>query len=208
MALGHYHVQREIAPNCYYSGSLEYTSANPWGELVEEREADLAGKSFIEYDLDARAPRFHKLDASRPLVNLLAVSARGMSASELDAAIKERVETTPGGIDDKIVRLVVRDVPRHVVRELDQKALRDYKRRALHFHLDTRRPEIARVSSNGAPGRRATLPETVEHYLAKRPMESGIDRAALVGLGLRYLQEADEAIQASGALPGAEGAGA
>ena len=47
-------------------------------------------------------------------------------------------------IDDKIVRLIVRDVPRHVARELDQKALREYKRRALHFHLDPRRPDIAR----------------------------------------------------------------
>src|SRR5664279_2413751 len=133
VALGHYHVQREIAPNCYYSGSIEYTSANPWGELVEEREAGLAGKGFIEYDLEARAPRFRTLEVSRPLVNLLAVSARGMSAAELDAAIAERVNATSGGIDDKIVRLVVRDVPRHIVRELDQKALRDYKRRALHF---------------------------------------------------------------------------
>jgi DNA repair exonuclease SbcCD nuclease subunit len=209
VALGHYHVHREIAPNQFYSGSIEYTSANPWGELVEEREAGLVGKGFIEYDLDAKAARFQPLEAQRPLVNLAAVTAKGMSAAELDAAIKERVESWPGGIDDKIVRLVVRDVPRHIVRELDQKALREYKKRTLHFHLDTRRPELARpATASGAPGRRATLPETVETYLQKRPMESGIDRAAIVALGLQYLQEADTAIQAAGATPSSNGGGA
>ena len=206
VALGHYHVHREIAPNEFYAGSIEYTSANPWGELVEEREAGLAGKGFIEYDLDARAPRFHALPAARPLVNLLAVSARGMSAAELDEAIRERVDECPDGIDDKIVRLVVRDVPRHIARELDQKALREYKRRALHFHLDTRRPELARVVAGGAPSRRATLPETVEQYLNKRPLEPGLERAAVVALGLQYLREADEAYQDTGTYSTTDGA--
>jgi exonuclease SbcD len=208
VALGDFHVYRQLAPNEFYSGSIEYTSSNPWGELVEEHEAGVSGKGFIEFDLDAQAARFHALPATRPLVNLLAISARGMSAAEVDAAIRQRVETTPGGIDDKIVRLVVRDVPRHVVRELDQKALREYQRRALHFHLDARRPEITLQTASGAPGRRATLTETVEHYLTRRPLEAGIDRAALVALGLRYLQEADDAIQEAGAAPPGAGTGA
>jgi len=41
VALGHYHVHREVAPNAYYSGSIDYTSANPWGEIHEERAAGL-----------------------------------------------------------------------------------------------------------------------------------------------------------------------
>ena len=52
VALGHFHVHREIAPNAYYSGSVEYTSANPWGELAEERAASLAGKGLVEHDLE------------------------------------------------------------------------------------------------------------------------------------------------------------
>src|SRR5919112_918323 len=39
VALGHYHVYRKVAPNAYYSGSIDYTSANAWGELVEEHSA-------------------------------------------------------------------------------------------------------------------------------------------------------------------------
>jgi len=113
------------------------------------------------------------------------------------------VDEVEGGIDDKIVRLVVRDVPRHVVRELDHKALREYKRRALHFHLDTRRPEIMRVSASGAPGRRPSLAETVREKLQNRLLTSNIDRDALVALGLRYLEEASALSMAAPVAPGA-----
>jgi DNA repair protein SbcD/Mre11 len=191
VALGHYHVYREVEPNAYYSGSVDYTSANAWGELVEERQARVPGKGIIERDLATGVHTFHPLPPSRLLVDLPSVSARGMTAAELDAAIRGAVEKVAGGIEDKVVRLVVRDVPRHVVRELDHKALREYKRRAMHFHLDTRRPEILRVAAGGAPGRRPSLAETVRDKLRTRLLPSDVDRDALVALGLRYLEEAD-----------------
>ena len=191
VALGHYHVYRKVAENAFYSGSMDYRSANAWGELVEERAAGLAGKGLIEHDLATGAHRFHPLPAARTLLDLEPVAARGMGAAELDAAVRRRVEEAPGGIEDKIVRLVLRDVPRHVARELDFRAIREYKRRALHFHLDARKPEIVRVSASGAPVRRPSLVETVEHRLRERPVEPGIDRTALVALGLHYLREAE-----------------
>jgi DNA repair exonuclease SbcCD nuclease subunit len=199
VALGHYHVHRQIAPNAYYSGSIDYTSTNPWGELVEQRQAGIAGKGFVEYDLERGIHTFHALDPSRFLVDLPAVPARGLTAAELDTAIHNTVEHCVGGIDEKIVRLVVRDVPRHVAREIDQKALRDYKRRALHFHLDTRRPEMMRLAASGAPGRRPTLRETVESYIGKRSLAPGVDRDALIQLGTHYLQEADAAASVASA---------
>ena len=196
VALGHYHVHREIAPNAFYSGSIDYTSANPWGEMVEERTLGVPGKGFVEWDTETRRVTFHPLPPARALVDLPPVQASGMSAAEVDAAIAERAERVPGGIDDKIVRLVMRDVPRHVVRDLDHRAIRELKRRALNFHLDPRRPEPQRMSSGGAPGRRPTLPETVKSYLARRPLDSDIDREALVKLGLHYLAEVEAAEQA------------
>jgi DNA repair protein SbcD/Mre11 len=201
VALGHYHVYREVEPNAYYSGSIDYTSANAWGELVEERDAGVPGKGLIERDLATGRHTFHPLPESRALVDLSPVNARGMSGAELDAAIKRAVDSVPDGIDDKIVRLVVRDVPRHIARELDHKALREYKRRATHFHLDTRRPEILRVSAGGAPGRRPSLADTVREKLRARLLPSDVDREALVSLGLRYLEEADAVVAAQGASP-------
>jgi exonuclease SbcD len=199
VALGHYHVYREVEPNAYYSGSIDYTSANAWGELVEERQGRVPGKGIIERDLATGRHEFHPLPASRPLVDLPSVNARGMSAAELDAAIRAAVDGVAGGIDDKIVRLVVKDVPRHVARELDHKALREYKRRATHFHLDTRRPEILRQSASGAAGRRPSLADTVRDKLRTRLLPSDVDREALVALGLRYLEEADAVVAAQGA---------
>ncbi|HUQ99517.1 MAG TPA: DNA repair exonuclease [Gemmatimonadaceae bacterium] len=191
VALGHYHVYRQIDANAYYSGSLDYTSSNAWGELSEERENDCT-KGFIEHDLTNRTHRFHQIPPARRWVDLTPVSGEGMSAASLDEMIRAAIDGCDGGIEEKIVRLVVRDVPRHILRELDHKALREYKRRALHFHLDTRRPEIVRrESGQGAPGRRASLADTVREKLQSRPLAENIDRNTLVDLGLHYLREAD-----------------
>jgi len=192
VALGHYHVYRSVASNAFYSGSLDYTSTNPWGELAEEREARIAGKGIIEYDLANKTHRFHPIPPSRPWVDLAPLSGSGLSPSALDDAIRDALERCDGGIDEKIVRLVVRDVPRHILRELDHKAIRDYKRKALHFHLDTRRPEIVRPEKGqAAPGRRASLADTVRDKLRSRVLTENINREALVELGLHYLREAD-----------------
>jgi DNA repair protein SbcD/Mre11 len=201
VALGHYHVYRQIAPNMYYSGSMEYTSVSVWSELTEEKSVKLPGKGMIEYDLTTQKRKFHFLPATRPLIDLPMIVARGMSSADLDAAIQAGVQRVSGGIDDKIVRQVVRDVPRHIVRELDHKALRDLKRRALHYHLDTRRPEIIRAVASGGPGRRPSLADTVRDHLQRRVMTSDIDRDRLVGLGLDYLREAD-AIEATAPVGG------
>ncbi|HSA54555.1 MAG TPA: metallophosphoesterase [Gemmatimonadaceae bacterium] len=192
VALGHYHVFRQVAPNAFYAGAIEYTSSNAWGELQEERAARLSGKGFIEFDLDRGRRVFHSLKPARALVDLPPIQARGLTAADVDAAIAGNVAQVPGGIGERIVRQVVRDIPRHVARELDHKTLREYKRHALHFHLDTRRPEIVRQSASGAPGRRPSLMETVRDKLRTRPLPADVDREALVALGLRYLRDADQ----------------
>jgi len=193
VALGHYHVFRQLAPNAYYCGSLEYTSPNPWGELAEEKAAKLPGKGFIEFDLATGKRTFHPIRPARALIDLPVIQARGMAATDIDAAIRSNVSRIAGGIEDKIVRQVVRDVPRHVAREIDFRLLRDLKKRALHFHLDTRRPEVLRASvGQGAAGRRATLMELVRDKLRGRPLSSDIDRDRLVELGLAYLADAEQ----------------
>lgn len=198
VALGHYHVHREVAPNAYYSGSIDYTSANPWGEIHEERAAGLhdpvrGGKGIIEWDLDSATHTFHPLDVSRPLVDLPRLDGASMTAKELDEAVAERIANSRVPIDDNVARLVITDVPRHVARQMDPKAVRDAKRRALHFNLDVRRPEPVRRSASGAPGRRPSLPEILHDKLQSRPISAEIDRAAFVALGMEYLKQADAA---------------
>lgn len=196
IALGHYHVYREVAPRAYYSGSIDYTSTNPWGELREERSLRVPGKGFIEQDLVTGVHRFHPVEAARPLLDLEPIDATGMGAAELDGAIRARVESAPGGIDERIVRITVRNVARHVIRELDHAALREYRRRAMHFHLDTRRPDPAPRRSGGASPavRRQTLPDLLAERLGERPLPAGIDRDTFVTLGLAYLKRAEDAV--------------
>lgn len=199
VALGHYHVYREVAPNAYYSGSIDYTSLNPWGELHEERTAGIEGKGIIERDLVTGAHTFHALPKSRPLFDLPPINARGMTAIEIDEKIRAAVDACDRrrGIDDKIVRLVVRDVPRHIARELDHRAIREYKRRALNFHLDVRRPDVYRLESSGAPGRRQMeLKDIVANKLRMRPLDAGVDRETLVARAIAYIDEAQAMNQA------------
>lgn len=204
IALGHYHVYRQVAPHAYYSGSLDYTSSNPWGEKQEEHTNAVPGKGFIEQDLETGVHRFHPVSPARPLLDLTPIEATGMSAVDLDGAIRARVDSAPGGIDHAIVRLTVHNAPRHIVRELDHAALREYRRRATHFQLDTHRPTpILHRVGGGAAIRRATLADIVAERLRERTLTAGVDRDALVALGLQYLQQAEQAAMA--ALPAVDG---
>ncbi len=187
---------REIAPNAFYSGSIDYTSANPWGELKEERVARIhdplgGGKGLIEWDLESGTHTFHRIAVTRPLVDLPRIDATTMTAADVDAALQEAVTRASVPIDERIARLVVTDIPRNVIRQLDQKAIRELKRRALHFHLDLRRPEVVRKTASGAPGRRPSLAEVLREKLGSRQIAAGISRDEFVTLGLEYLHRAD-----------------
>ena len=203
VALGHYHVFRQLAPNAYYSGSIEYTSANPWSELQEERAVRLSGKVFVEYDLETGKRTVHSIKPARALVDLPSIEGRGVTAADIDGLVRAHVGRVSGGIADKIVRQVVRDVPRHIGREIDHRLLREYKKRALHFHLDIRRPNIMRPAvGQGAAGRRASLMEMVRDKLRSRPLPDDVDRQRLVDMGLFYLSEADQREGIAAILPG------
>src|SRR5258705_11189291 len=58
VALGHYHVYRQVEPKAFYSGSLDYTSTNSWGEMAEEREMGIGGEGGIEDGISTGAPTF------------------------------------------------------------------------------------------------------------------------------------------------------
>ena len=201
VALGHYHVHRQVAPNAFYSGSLDYTSLNVWFDKDEEEELGLAGKGFVEYDLETKAAKYHTLEASRDFLQLKPLNARDMSPAEVDAAIKKAVEKVKGGIDDKVVRLVIRDIPRQVSRELDHRTLREYKKRALSFILDFRRPEVVRRATGGGPARRPSVADVVREQLTTREIPSDLDRARLVELGMKYLDDAETVAPTAAPMP-------
>jgi exonuclease SbcD len=202
VALGHVHVYMKMGPKAFYSGSLDYTSPNVWPEVEEQRAQKLPGKGMIERDLESGKQTFHKLPVTRDFLDLPPIAGRGFSAADLDKAIADAVARAPEGIEGKVVRLVVRDIPRHIVRELDYTALREYRRLALHFDVDARRPEVVRNAVAGGPGRRPSLADMLRESLRNRVLSSDIDRDRLVELGAHYLREAEQ-VASTRALPSA-----
>jgi DNA repair protein SbcD/Mre11 len=185
VALGHYHIVTDLARNMWYAGAVERTSTNLWQETGE--------KGFVLYDTATAKADFHAV-ATRPVVDLPRLAARGRSPAEVDEGIRDAVESVVGGIEGKIVRLVVADVPRHVVRELNHRRIRDWKAEALHFHLDARPPEVRRRAASGAPLRRQTLVEQVQSFLSGHwtPSAPDLKKEVLVELGTGYVTRAEE----------------
>jgi predicted phosphodiesterase len=199
VALGHYHIATELAPNMWYAGGIERTSTNIWEEAG-------GAKGFLTYDTEARRAIFHPLPG-REVVDLPRFSARVsgeaegpgegaagryLEPAEIDERIRALVEGIPGGRAGKIVRLVLTDLPREVFRALDHRQLREFRATALHFHLDARRPEVRRLVGHGAPTRRLTLEEEVRNFLTQYWQRSSgeIETERLVALAEGDVAEA------------------
>lgn len=187
VALGHYHVQHQVGPRVWYSGSLDYVSTNPWGELQDEAGKKMQGKAWLLVDLESGVAQRMPVQLARRVIDLPRLEGMGLVAEELDALVAEAVANVPGGITDEVVRQVVHNVPRSVGRAMNYQTIRAYKAQALHFQLDLRRPEIQRQVGVGSPGRRQTLPEIVETYLNRRDLPPDIERDALVQTGTQIM---------------------
>lgn len=201
VALGHYHVPHAVRPNAWYAGSLDFVGTVPWVEIATAqtpggrsrargREA-AHEKGYLLVDLPGGTPELRRVGPVREHVDLEPLRCDGLDAATLNVLIAERVDNAEPPIDDRVVRLVLWDVPRHVVRDLDHARLRSWKDRALHFHLDARRPPPQRsVGVGGIATPRQTLPQIVRAYLSQRPLDADLDREAFLGLGVTYLDEA------------------
>jgi exonuclease SbcD len=185
VALGHYHLCEDLAPNMWYSGGLERTSANIWFERED--------KGFLVYSTKSGRAEFEAVQ-TRPMVDLPRIEARGLGSAELDETIRTSVERIPDGLRGKIVRLVIHDVQRAVVRELNHKRIREWKSEAVHFHLDARPPEHRRRTDGNAPVRRQTLQEQVASYLRKdwKLRDPKLQQEPLVEMGVAYVDRTAE----------------
>ncbi len=194
VALGHYHVACEVVSNAWYSGSLEYVSTNPWGEMIdEEREGRRGQKGWLLVDLDGSPTvEFRPIELERRLLDLEAIQGAGLGAADLDNLIENNMQAVAGGFADQIVRQVVWDVPRPIARDLDHAKIREYKAQALHYNLDVRRPPPSRSVGVGAPGRQQTLAELLQDYLKRRELQAEVDRSELVSLGRHYMDQVQQ----------------
>jgi DNA repair exonuclease SbcCD nuclease subunit len=192
VALGHYHVCAQVGPQMWYSGSIEYTSTDPWGELRKQNELGVPGKGYLLVEPPC-APVFRPIGPTRRFVDLPPIEGTDKSAAELDAEIASRVAEID--IDGAAVRLLVREVRKDVRRGLNYRQLNEWKGRALNFQLDLRRCEAEASTPATRAALHRRLDEMVEAFLRGRPMPPDLGeqhREAFVQLGLGYLQQAAE----------------
>lgn len=183
IAFGHYHVFEQLAPNAYYAGSLEYTSTNIWAET---RQA----KGFIEYDLDERKLlNFHRLQ-TREVIDLRPIDAREIAAEEVNLMIRQRIESVPGGHENKIIRLVVENLHRSVQADLDFAMIRKVRAEALHFELQLRPPgRDGRTGASTHSGVARPLEEEWDEFAGAYELPGGVERERFVALGRDYLMK-------------------
>jgi DNA repair exonuclease SbcCD nuclease subunit len=185
VALGHSHRRATALMNAEYPGSLERTSSLLWD--------DGGAKGFLEVVLPAGRREFHQLTSPRDLLILDPIDARGLGPEELQQKLEETIGAVKGGIDGKIVRLEVRNVPRETFRLLDHRVLREWRSRALNFTLMIHPPK---GPTAGAPHlaslRAGTLREELEEFCG-RWRSSDVPAADLMKRLLRSLTKDEEA---------------
>lgn len=147
IALGDYHVRTQLAPNAWYSGSLDFCSSNPWREIEEARRwPSPKGWNLVTLDGRGVTVEFVPMTGLREHVDLPAIT------TDDPALVNERLmDLLPVTVRDKVVRLVVKGIPRLSRREIDQQHVRALKAAALHFNLDLRAPD-RRVAEPLDPG--------------------------------------------------------
>lgn len=137
MALGHVHSYRELALNAAYSGSLEYTSNNIWAEAGEK-------KGFLEVQLPSGKRTFQQLTSPREVLVLEPIEVKDQEPDELSRMLLERLAAVPAGLEGKIVRLELINMPRSHLKMLDHKEIRRMRSKALNLTVEFRYRETER----------------------------------------------------------------
>lgn len=184
VACGHYHSFTALGNRAFYAGAIERTSNDIWREASEP-------KGFVWFDLETRQETFVALTGLRTVVDLPPLDATDREARELDALIRDHGAQI-GGVEDKIVRQQILNLPKSVQRQLDYRQIREFQTAAVHYLLDGRSPQARTVydlnsstdpsAALSASGLDAQLTEFLHAY----PLPKGIGREEFVGQGLTY----------------------
>jgi len=122
IALGHYHSQDQVAQNAWYSGSVEYF------KFSEARD----NKGILLVDLDIGSVKQVKIQ-EQYMLDPDPIDCDGLSSEQVLKSLIGHCEEW--GIDEKIVRIKLKDVSREAYRRVDPKVIVEIKRRALHLEL-------------------------------------------------------------------------
>jgi DNA repair exonuclease SbcCD nuclease subunit len=122
IALGHYHDQAKIAQNAWYSGSVEYFRFSEAKDKKGILSVDLEHGSVDRVEIQEQ----YMFDPEP-------IDCDGLATEEILTLILTQCEKL--GIEEKIVRIRLKDVAREAYRGVDPKVMGELKRRALHLEI-------------------------------------------------------------------------
>jgi len=189
IALGHVHLHRVVGHQAVYSGAIEHTSNNIWGEAREL-------KGFLEVSLPTGKRFFHPLTSPREVVVVEPIDGAGMEPQDLMHLITDRINGVSGGLEGKILRISLVNISRESYKNLDHKALRTLRAKALHITLDiTFVSTSGDVQGMGKPGQGLLRDQLVE--FAKTWEAPGISQQEIADVLAQYLNKVEATHEAS-----------
>jgi hypothetical protein len=174
-ALGHYHRYVDLDARSAYSGSTERMT---FAEAGEE-------KGFVIVDLEKQRRDFISIRC-RPMLDLPALHAKGLSAVELQRQAQELVH---GIVDGALVRMTFRDLSPAQYRSLDIAAIRQEAASAMHLEMRFDMGEEA--GGKGAGLSIGPLEREFSAFLERFPT-AGADKDRLRELAAKYLERGEE----------------
>lgn len=184
VGLGDFHVRQELAPNCFYVGSTDYTTSNVWEEVT-------VPKGWLLYDFGAAQAEFVPTRPRRVL-DLPAINAKGRTARELDELMVRNANWDPE--DLPLVRQRVYDLMPQIKRDLDQRVQRELQDRCLYYRFSPFEPD--KTVADRPTGERVdarTLEMEWDDHIRDATMPPGIERGKVAEQGRALLKETDDA---------------
>lgn len=183
VALGHYHKFTELEENIYYSGAIERTSSNVWQEAKDP-------KGFIEYNLETKKIKFHKLETPRKVFDIKRIDAGSLTAEEINLRIEEEVLKIKD-FENSIVRITLENIDPLAIRNLDYKKIREYRKKAVHFMINFIKKDQNLIfdKEGNSIEKRKNLNESLEEELKIFELAQGLSQEKFNSLAKEYLKE-------------------
>lgn len=174
VALGHYHRSLCVADNAHYCGSPERFR---FREIQNEC-------GFLDVCLKPLSVK-HVRTGAREMISVGPIDCKSLSASDIESRI---TDVASGGIDGKIIKIVLDGIPRHVRSALDGRRIREIMAGSLHYEFEY---VYAVEEGKMISSRIGTVDEEFENYVRNHgfaPREA----EEILRLGQEYLAGVEE----------------
>jgi DNA repair exonuclease SbcCD nuclease subunit len=181
IALGDYHVHKELMANAAYCGSTDFTSTNIWEEAA-------VPKGWILFDSETGVHTFREVSPRRRVLDLDPFDATDLSSAEIADRLHSAAQWPR---DEKpIVRQRIFNVAPDARMGLDSDVVRDISLRALYYYVDWKyaKKDVDGMPVPGAAG--ASLEDDWRNFASVRNIPSAIGRDEFTETGTSAIKEA------------------